>query len=62
MLTVHCPEHGTDVLLTERRIEEIVALPDRHLVRWRCWCGATGATSVERRRPVQLVGRHRPAV
>ena len=62
MFTVHCPAHGTDVLLPESRIEEHVELPDRHLLRWRCWCGHTGTLTIERRRPLAMAGRHRPAV
>lgn len=64
MFTVHCPCHGSDVLLTERRIEEIVDLPDRHAVRYRCWCGRVGSTEIPRSRAARaaMAGRHRPAV
>jgi hypothetical protein len=49
MFSVHCPDHGAEVLLSERRISAIVALPDAYVVRWRCWCGATGSTRITRR-------------
>lgn len=62
MFSVHCPSHGTEVLLSDRRIEAIVPLPGGgHALRWRCWCDTVGTTVVTRdQRP--MVGRQRPAV
>ena len=59
MFSVHCPTHGTEVLLSERRIEAVESVAGGHLLRWRCWCGTTGETFVAR---TSMVGRHRPAV
>ena len=59
MFTVDCPTHGTEVLLSERRIEAIVPVPGGHVLKWRCWCDTTGETFVAR---MSMVGRHRPAV
>jgi phage terminase large subunit GpA-like protein len=62
MFSVHCPTHGTEVLLSERRIESIDAVEAGHRMRWRCWCGTVGTTFVPRATVDQMVGRHRPAV
>jgi len=62
MFTVDCPEHGTQVLLSERRIEAIVPREGGQELRWRCWCGTAGTTFVPRLRVDQMVGRHRTAV
>ena len=59
MFSVQCPTHGTEVLLSEQRIEAIVPVTGGHLLRWRCWCGTAGETFVAR---ASMVGRHRPAV
>jgi hypothetical protein len=60
MFTVHCPTHGGDVLLTERRIDALESSPAGHRLRWRCWCGTAGTTFVGRTRGPGMVGRHRP--
>ena len=63
MFTIDCPTHGTEVLLSERRIEAVVPTEEGHELRWRCWCGTTGSTFVRRLSSAQLmVGRHRTAV
>jgi len=62
MFSVHCPTHGTEVLLSERRIESVVSGEGGHELRWRCWCGTTGSTRVPHASRPQMVGRHRPAV
>jgi hypothetical protein len=59
MFSVHCPTHGTEVLLSERRIEALVPVEAGQLVRWRCWCGTVGESLVAR---APMVGRNRPAV
>ena len=62
MFSVHCPTHGTQVLLTERRIEAIEAQQGGHDIRWRCWCDTTGTSFVPKLTTEQMVGRHRTAV
>ena len=42
MFSVHCPRHGSRVLLSERRIEGIDAVDDGLVVRWQCRCGERG--------------------
>ena len=61
MFTVHCETHGTEVLLSERRIERIVAVEDGLRVDWRCWCGEHGSFTTGRPRPA-MAGRLRAAV
>lgn len=58
MFSVHCPTHGTEVLLSERRIEAITPVEAGQELRWRCWCGTVGTTVV----PRLMVGRYRPAM
>ena len=58
MFSVHCPTHGTEVLLSERRIVAITPTEDGQELRWRCWCGTEGMTFV----PRLMAGRFRPAV
>ena len=56
MFTVHCPRHGSEVLLSERRIVGIDASSDGMTVRWVCWCGHQGSHHTGRaRRRVELV-------
>ena len=63
MFSVHCPTHGTDVLLSERRISRIESVDGGHRLHWRCWCGTEGTTAVARVEAPPLVGRrYRPAV
>jgi hypothetical protein len=42
MLSVYCPTHGREVLLTPRRIDRVVNTSGGIVVRWSCWCGTTG--------------------
>jgi hypothetical protein len=42
MFTVHCPQHGREVLLSERRIESMHNTMKGIEVRWVCWCGTRG--------------------
>lgn len=53
MFTVHCPRHGTTVLLDEDRIVGIdrPAGDDALTVRWVCWCGHHGSHHTGRRHP-----------
>lgn len=62
MFSVHCPTHGTEVLLSERRIVRIEPAEGGHELHWRCWCGTEGASFVARIPSTHFVGRHRPAV
>lgn len=52
MFSVHCPRHGTTVLLNERRIVGIDRGPggDGLTVRWVCWCGHHGSHGTGRAR------------
>lgn len=51
MFSVHCPRHGSEVLLTERHIVGIDRSGDHLNVRWVCWCGHRGSHSTGRARP-----------
>lgn len=52
MFSVHCPIHGSEVLLTERRIVGLDRSADGVTVRWECWCGHRGSHHTGRaRRP-----------
>jgi hypothetical protein len=56
MFTVHCPRHGSEVLLSESRIRGLEASTDGMTVRWECWCGHHGSHHTGRpRRRVELV-------
>lgn len=61
MFSVHCPAHGCEVLLSERRIERLVEVDEGIRVEWICWCGEKGSFVTGRPRPA-MAGRHRPAV
>jgi hypothetical protein len=50
MFTVHCPRHGSEVLLNERRIVALEPDDDRLKVRWVCWCGYRGSHRTGRSR------------
>jgi hypothetical protein len=50
MFAAHCTTHGTEVLLTERRITGITVGPDTVTVAFTCWCGTPG-TFVDPRLP-----------
>ena len=57
MFTVHCPRHGTRVLLDEDRIVGVdhAAGGAGLTVRWVCWCGHQGSHHTGRgRRPRHL--------
>ncbi|HZA78782.1 MAG TPA: hypothetical protein VE623_20590 [Acidimicrobiales bacterium] len=43
MFSVHCPRHGSEVLLSESRILSIDTTGDGLAVRWVCWCGHVGS-------------------
>jgi hypothetical protein len=55
MFTVQCPRHGSEVLLSERRIVGLDGSGDQLTVRWVCWCGHRGSHRTGRaRRRVDL--------
>ena len=60
MFEVHCPRHGTRVLLSEGRIRGIANTETGIVVAWRCWCGLEGETRTGRRRPVPAAPSPRP--
>ncbi len=43
MLSVHCPIHNSEVLLSNSRILGIDHLDGNVTVRWVCWCGHRGS-------------------
>jgi hypothetical protein len=43
MFSVQCPRHGSEVLLSERRIVGFDNSHGRITVRWVCWCGHHGS-------------------
>ena len=49
MFTVHCPIHGHEVLLGERRIESLRNSSAGIEVRWVCYCGHRGSFLTGRR-------------
>jgi hypothetical protein len=53
MFSVHCPRHGSEVLLSASRIASIDQTGDHLTVRWVCWCGHVGShrTGRPRRQP-----------
>jgi hypothetical protein len=51
MFSVHCPRHGTEVLLQERRIESLRNTLAGIEVRWVCYCGHHGSFVTGRLRP-----------
>jgi hypothetical protein len=51
MFIVHCPRHGSEVLLNERRITALEPDDGRLKVRWVCWCGYQGSHHTGRSRP-----------
>jgi hypothetical protein len=50
MFSVQCPQHGSKVLLPERRIESLRNTLAGIEVRWVCYCGHRGAFTTGRRR------------
>ena len=55
MLTVHCPRHGREVLINERRILGIEPDGDHLTVSWVCWCGHRGSHRTGRPRRSAIV-------
>ena len=55
MFSVHCPRHGTEVLLGERRIDSIRNSAAGIEVRWVCYCGHEGSFLTGRRFPEAVV-------
>ncbi len=49
MLRVHCPNHGSDVLIGVRGIDRIVNDEEGILVHWHCPCGGRGTVRTGRR-------------
>ena len=49
MFSVHCPIHGHEVLLGERRIESLRNSSAGIEVRWVCYCGHRGSFLTGRR-------------
>jgi hypothetical protein len=43
MFSVKCPVHGSEVLLSERRITGVENSGGRIKLRWTCWCGYHGS-------------------
>jgi hypothetical protein len=50
MFSVHCPQHRSEVLLPERRIESLRNTNAGIEVRWVCYCGHRGSFITGRRR------------
>ncbi|MEY2423766.1 MAG: hypothetical protein QOI95_3833 [Acidimicrobiaceae bacterium] len=50
MFSVQCPQHGSEVLLPERRIESLRNTVAGIEVRWVCYCGHRGSFMTGRRR------------
>lgn len=61
MFTVHCPRHGSEVLLPEQRISALENDGDRLTVRWMCWCGHQGSHRTGRSRPTSRSSERRQA-
>ena len=49
MFSAHCPNHGTEVLLSSRNITGMVDTAEGIVVSWRCSCGGEGALLTGRR-------------
>jgi len=47
MFSVHCPRHGTSVLLGPDQIVRIVNTALGIELHWRCWCGEVGVEPIE---------------
>ena len=50
MFSVHCPQHGSEVLLPEGNIESLRNTQSGIEVRWVCYCGHRGSLMTGRRR------------
>jgi hypothetical protein len=48
MFVTYCSGHGNRVLLFPEHIEELVNRPSGIELRWRCTCGTTGTTHIDR--------------
>lgn len=57
MFTVHCPRHGTRVLLGPRAVDALVTTDRGIELHWRCRCGATGVLAPA---PAAPAGAARP--
>ena len=57
MFSVYCPRHGSDVLLSESRINGLDNSAGDITVRWTCYCGHAGAshTGRARRQPTSIL-------
>lgn len=55
MFSVHCPRHGTEVLLSDSHITSINRSGDGLTVRWVCWCGYHGSHRTGRSRWTEIV-------
>ena len=55
MISVHCPRHGSEVLLTERHITGLERSADGLTVRWVCWCGHHGTHRTGRPRKLTAI-------
>lgn len=51
VLSVHCPRHAAEVLLSERRITRIAHEDDQLTLEWVCWCSYRGSHRTGRRAP-----------
>jgi hypothetical protein len=49
MFVIHCDAHGSRVLLWPANIERIENGPAGPVLHWRCFCGARGRWSPDRR-------------
>jgi len=55
MISVHCPRHGSEKLLTERHITGLERSADGLTVRWVCWCGHHGSHRTGRPRKLTAI-------
>jgi hypothetical protein len=55
MFSVQCPQHGSEVLLPERRIESLRNTLAGIEVRYVCYCGHRGAFTTGRRRELSHI-------
>jgi len=49
MFSVHCPQHGSEVLLPEGHIESVRNTQSGIEVAWVCYCGHRGSLMTGRR-------------
>jgi hypothetical protein len=55
MFSVHCPRHGSEVLLSERHITGLEPTDGRLTVHWVCWCGHRGSHRAGRPRAASTI-------